>query len=112
VQRGEIWWASLGLAEGSHPGYRRPVLILQADEFNKSRIGTIVVVALTSNPRLANAPGNVPLASRVTGLPRNSVVNVAQILTLDRSILTRRIRALPHREMARIDAGLRLALAL
>ena len=109
--RGEIWWASLGLPEGSAPGYRRPVLVVQADEFNRSRLGTIVVVALTSNPKLAHAPGNVPLARRVTGLPRNSVVNVSQILTLDRSILTRWVRALPHREMARIDAGLRLALA-
>jgi mRNA interferase MazF len=112
VRRGEIWWASFGLPEGSEPGYKRPVLVLQADEFNKSRLGTVVVAALTSNPKLGKAPGNVPLARRVTGLPRNSVVNVSQVLTLDRSILTRRVRTLPHREMARIDAGLRLALAL
>jgi mRNA interferase MazF len=112
MQRGEIWWASMGAPKGSEPGYRRPVLIVQANAFNRSRIGTVVAVALTSNVELAEAPGNVLLDRRSTGLTRRSVANVSQIVTLDRRLLTKRVRKLPPRKLAAIDAGLKLVLGL
>lgn len=112
MQRGEIWWASLPKPEGSAPGYRRPVLVVQADDFNRSRIGTVVIAALTSNVALAQAPGNVLLKARRTGLPKDSVVNVSQLLTLDRQRLTERVKALDTATMAEVDDGLRLVLDL
>ena len=112
MQRGEIWWASLPAPKGSEPGYRRPVLVVQSDAFNRSRIGTVVVAAITSNTALAEAPGNVLLSRRTSGLPKASVVNVSQMLTLDRALLTRPVRALARKDMAAIDAGLRLVLGL
>lgn len=78
IRRGEIWWASLGVPEGSEPGYRQPVVVMQTDEFNQTPIHTVVVVSITSNLRLAGAPGNVLCASQETGLPRESVVNVSK----------------------------------
>jgi mRNA interferase MazF len=90
IAQGEIWWAELGDPAGSAPGFRRPVLVVQAESFNRSRIATVVCVPLTSNMRWAGAPGNVALESGVTGLPRDSVANVSQIVTLDRSMLTER----------------------
>jgi len=110
--RGEVWWAELPSPTGSGPGYRRPVLVVSADEFNASRIATVVVVALTSNLRLAAAPGNVLLPDDETGLPRESVANVSQILTLDRGLLTERAGALAGRALIQVDEGLRLVLAL
>jgi len=112
MKRGEIWWAALADPAGSGPGYRRPVLVLQADAFNASRIATVIVATLTSNPALAAAPGNVRVAKADSGLARPSVVNVSQLLTLDRSILTGRVGTLPGAVLDRIDAGLRLVLAL
>jgi mRNA interferase MazF len=112
MRRGEVWWGTLRPPAGSEPGYRRPVLIVQADDFNKSRIGTVVVVALTSNLRLQAAPGNVLLPKRTTKLPRDSVANVSQIITLDRSFLTERISALSAAKMDEVDDGLRLVLDL
>lgn len=97
---------------GSEPGYRRPVLVVQADSFNRSRIQTVVVVAITSNVALGQAPGNVLLSKRATGLPKASVANVSQMLTLDRSMLARKIGSLPSEEMRKVDAGLRLVLQL
>jgi len=97
---------------GSEPAGRRPVLIVQADAFNRSRLRTLIVVTLTSNARLAMASGNVALSRRVTGLPRGSVANVSQVLTLDRGFLARRVRPLPVGMLARIDSGLRLVLDL
>src|ERR1700675_1433549 len=88
IRRGEIWWADLRQPRRSEPGYRRPVLVVQAESFNLSRIQTAIVVAITSNVELAGAPGNVLLPARSAGLPRDSVVNVSQLLTLDRSFLT------------------------
>jgi mRNA interferase MazF len=82
MSRGEVWWASLGAPAGSGPGYRRPVLVVQSNEFTESRIRTVVVAVVTSNLRLASAPGNVRCGSRATGLPRDSVVNISQILTV------------------------------
>ncbi len=94
------------------PGHRRPVLIIQADSFNRSRIQTIIVVTLTSNLRLATAPGNVLLTSKATGLERDSVVNVSQLLTVDRTMLTDLITHLKSGEMEAVERGLRLVLSL
>ena len=110
--RGEIWWADLPEPRGSEPGYRRPVLIIQADAFNRSGIRTVIVAAITSNLRLAEAPGNVLLPPRLSGLPRDSVVNISQIFALDRSFLTEEVGRLPGKLLANVDAGLRLVLAL
>jgi mRNA interferase MazF len=112
VQRGEIWWADLPEPRGSEPGSRRPVLVIQADAFNRSRIQTVIVAVITGNLELANAPGNVMLPSRVSGLPRDSVVNVSQIYSLDRRFLTGCAGVLSARLRSSIEAGLRLALQL
>jgi mRNA interferase MazF len=112
VKRGEIWWASLPVPRGSEPGLRRPVLIVQSDVFNTSSIGTVIAVTITSNLRLADAPGNVRLSTRQSKLPRASVVNVSQLATLDRTRLTERVSSLSHRELTLVDAGLRLVLSV
>lgn len=112
IERGEVRWASLGSPEGSAPGYRRPVVVVQADRFNRSAIGTVVCVAITSNLERTAAPGNVLLRRGRSGLPRDSVVNVSQVITLDRGMLGQRLRRLPPSTMERIDEGLRLVLDL
>lgn len=112
MRRGEIWWASLPSPRGSAPGYRRPVLVVQADAFNRSRIDTVIVAALTTNIRLAEAPGNVLLEGRSAGLARPSVVNVSQLLTIDRALLDERIGVLDSRRLTVVDDGLRLVLAI
>ena len=112
LRRGEIWWADLGDAAGSAPGFRRPILIVQDDAFNRSRIATTIGVALTSNTALAAAPGNVLLPRRATGLPRDSVANVSQLVTIDREQLTGLAGRLPERELASVSAGLKLVLGL
>lgn len=112
ARRGEIWWAALGRPEGSEPGYRRPVVILQIDEFNESPIRTVVVATLTSNTRLAQAPGNVLCRRRDTGLSKPSVVNVSQVATIDKSRLLERAGTLPVRFLAQVEDGLRLVLGL
>lgn len=112
MHRGELWWADLGEPRGSAPALRRPVLILQADSFNQSRIDTTVVIALTSNLALAAAPGNVLRRRRGTGLTKASVVNVSQILTLDRRFLLGRIGRLPPNLLGAVEAGVALVLGL
>ena len=112
VERGEIWWADLDEPAASEPGYRRPVLLIQANAFNRSRLQTTVAVVLTSNVRLLDAPGNVLVPKAVSGLPKDSVANVSQIVTLDRDFLTERTGKVPSRVMAAIDAGLKLVLDL
>ena len=112
IQRGQIWWADLPEPRRSGPGYRRPVLIVQADSFNRSRIQTAIVAAITSNVAMADAPGNVLLPARSAGLPRESVVNVSQLLTLDRSFLTEHSGTLPPRLLRSVDDGLRTVLQL
>jgi mRNA interferase MazF len=112
VLRGEIWWASLPEPRGSGPGLRRPVLVVQSDPFNESRIHTVIVATVTSNLRLVNAPGNVLLERSEFGLPRDSVINVSRILTVDKSFLTERVGTLRNELMLRVDAGLKLALGL
>lgn len=110
--RGEIWWATLPDPVGAMPGHRRPVLIVQADSFNRSLIQTIIVAALTSNLRLAAAPGNVLLTTKATGLDRDSVVNVSQILSVDRTMLTELITQLSDGQMEAVERGLRQVLEL
>ena len=112
MQRGEIWWASLPEPEGSGPGCRRPVLIVQADDFNRSRVNTVVVAVLTSNVSLAQAPGNVLLKARRAGLPKDSVINVSQLITIDKQFLADKVKMLDSPTMAEVDEGLRLVLAI
>ena len=112
MKRGEIWWASLPPAIGSGPGYRRPVVIVQANSFNKSKISTVLVATITSNISLAHAPGNVRISKTDSGLSRPSVLNISQVITVDRSILTKRVKMLPGRVLARVDEGLKLVLGL
>lgn len=112
MNRGEVWWASLDPPKGSGPGYRRPVLIVQDNSFNKSAISTVLVVVITSNLALAQAPGNIRISKSDSGLSKASVVNVSQVLTIDRQILTERVRALPSRIMVRVNEGLKMVLGL
>jgi mRNA interferase MazF len=112
MRRGEIWWASLGEPQGSGPGFRRPVLIVQSNEFNESSIRTSICAALTSNMRLAEAPGNVRVTGRASGLSRESVVNVSQLITLDKQMLTEKVGRLPAESLRDVDAGIKLVLAL
>jgi mRNA interferase MazF len=107
-----LWWGALPTPVGSGPGYRRPVVIIQADRFNRSGIQTVVVAAVTSTTGLAEAPGNVLIGRRESGLKKESVVNVSQLLTVDKKLLLQRIRTLPSRTMAQINDGLRLVLDL
>ncbi len=112
MKRGEIWWAELPAPRGSEPGYRRPVLVVQADAFNRSKIDTVLVAAVTSDLGLAEAPGNVRLSRRESRLPKISVVNVSQVLTLDRRFLVERIGRVPARTLGGVDTGLKLVLGL
>jgi mRNA interferase MazF len=112
VQRGEIWWASLGRPRGSEPGLRRPVFVVQSDDFNRSAIGTVVVAAVTSNMALARAPGNVPCRPKASGLPRPSVINVSQLASVTRSTLTERVGRVPDSVIREVEDGLRLVLSL
>jgi len=112
IRRGEIWWASLPEPTASEPGYRRPVLVVQSDDFNRSRIATIIAVVITSNLKLAQAPGNVLLPSKATGLVRDSVANVSQVITVDKSFLTERVGTLPPYLLEQVEGGLRLVLSL
>jgi len=112
MRRGEIWWASLPDPLGSAPGHRRPVVIVQSDAFNRSRIASVIVAAVTSNLRLGDAPGNVHLPSSSSGLSRDSVINVSQLLSASRALLTDRVGRLTPEKVRKLDAGLRLAMAL
>jgi mRNA interferase MazF len=112
MKRGEIWWASLPGPVGSGPGYKRPVLVVQSNPFNASRIATVVVAIVTSNLALAEAPGNVRIGKAESGLPQVSVVNVSQLVTLDRSVLTAKVKSLAGAAMEKVDSGLKLVLGL
>jgi mRNA interferase MazF len=112
IRRGEIWWASLPEPVGSEPGYRRPVLVVQSDEFNQSRIATVIALSITSNVRLAQAPGNVLLPRKATGLSKDSVANISQIVTVDKSLLDERISTLPVKLLKQVEDGLRMVLVL
>jgi mRNA interferase MazF len=110
VSQGEVWWADLGEPRGSKPGFRRPVLVVQGDALNRSRIATAVCVALTSNVKWASAPGNVLLSESATGLPKESVANVSQIVTLDKSDLTVRVGKLPKAKLELVLSGVDVVL--
>lgn len=112
VQRRDVWWADLEEPRGSEPGFRRPVLVVQADSFNRSRLRTVLCVILTSNMSLLDAPGNALLRASATNLPKDSVANVTQVVTLDEDYLSERVGRIPPRMMAEVDAGLRLVLDL
>ena len=112
MRRGEIWWASLPEPTGSGPGFRQPLLIVSANSFNDSGISTVVAAVVTSNLRLADAPGNVRLPVKGTGLAKVSVANVSQIITVDKTFLTERIGKLNPRLLAEVDAGLRIVLSV
>lgn len=111
-RRGEIWWAELGVPRGSEPGYRRPVLVVQANTFNQSTINTFVVASISTNLRLADAPGNLRLRASETGLPKASVVTVSQLLTVSRELLTEKAGSLSANHLNRVAQGIRLVLAL
>lgn len=112
INRGEIWWASLPDPVGSTPGYKKPILIVQSNEFNKSKITTLIAVAITSNTRLAAAPGNILLSAKNSSLPRESVINVSQIITIDKSFLTEKVHTLSSAILGQVDEGLQLVLKL
>ena len=110
ISQGEIWWADLVDPPGSEPGFRRPVVVDQGDAFNRSRIATVLCVPLTSNLKWAGAPGNVLLKTRLTGLPKDSVANVSQVVALDKSLLTERAGKLPRAKTDLVLAGIDVAL--
>ena len=112
IGRGQIWWATLPEPRGSEPGFARPVLIVQADSFNRSRIRTVLAVALSRSLRLSTAPGNVLLDSETTGLRYDSVANVSQIVTIDRKFLMQHEGHIDNRAMAKVAQGLRMILEL
>jgi mRNA interferase MazF len=112
MKRGEVWWASLPEPSGSGPGLRRPVLVVQSNPFNDSRISTVIVAVITSNLGLADAPGNVRVSKTESGLPKPSVINVSQVITVDGSLLTERVKGLPPLVMGKVGEGLRLVLAV
>ena len=112
MNRGEVWWASMPPATGSGPRYRRPVVVVQANSFNRSKISTVLVAVITSNLSLANAPGNVRISKSDSGLSKPSVINISQVITVDKSILTERVKMLPGKVLARVDEGLKLVLCL
>ena len=110
ISQGEIWWADLGEPVGSQPGFRQPVVIVQCDAFNRSHLATVVCVPLTSNLRWADAPGNVRLGSPATRLPKDSVANVSQIITLDKQVLLERVAKLSTKHLAAILNGINVVL--
>ncbi|MEA2162713.1 MAG: mRNA interferase MazF [Thermoanaerobaculia bacterium] len=110
ISQGEVWWADLPIPSGSEPGFPRPVIVLQGDALNRSRIATVICVPLTSNLRWATALGNILLSSRVTNLPQDSVANVSQVFTADRAALIHRVSKLPKAKVELIMAGLDLVL--
>lgn len=110
VAQGETWWADLPEPTGSGPGFRRPVVIVQGDHLNRSKIATVVCVPLTSNLTWADAPGNVLLASKLTGLPKDSVANVSQIVALDRQCLGERVGKVPPKKLALVMSGIDVVL--
>ena len=110
ISQGEVWWADLAEPTGSQAGYRRPVVVVQGDAFNRSAIGTVVSVPLTSTLRWAEAPGNVRLSARSTGLPRDSVANVSQIVALDRTLLTERVGKLSRAKVDLLLSGVDIVL--
>ena len=112
MKKGEVWWASLDEPRGSEPGYRRPVVIISASGFNQSKIKTVIVAVITSNLNLANAPGNFSISKKDSGLSKVSVVNVSQLLTIDKLFLSEKVKKLPANKLLALNEGLKLALSI
>jgi mRNA interferase MazF len=112
IERGQIWWADLDAPSGSEPGFRRPVLVVQDDAFNRSRLQTVIAVVLTSNVRLVDAPGNVLIPAKAAGLPKDSVANVSQVITLGRDFLDEPAGKLRGPLLKDVENGLRLVMGL
>lgn len=112
VERGDVWWADLGEPDGSEAGHRRPVVIVQSAAFNQSRLRTVIAVVLTTNLRLVAAPGNVLVPAKASGLPRDSVANISQVITIDRDFLLDRAGQMRGALLQDLDKGLRLVLGL
>jgi len=112
MNRGDIWWASLEEPSGSSPGFRRPILIIQSDSFNQSKINTVIGLVITSNLRLADAPGNIFLSSKESGLPKDSVINISQIITVDKQFLTKFVKKLGPALVNEIESSVKLVLDL
>ncbi|EJO69591.1 MULTISPECIES: type II toxin-antitoxin system PemK/MazF family toxin [Leptospira] len=110
--RGEIWWVDLGIPFGSEPGFKRPVLIIQDDSFNQSNISTVVSIAITSNLNLSEAPGNVLIGKKESSLSKDSVVNVSQIVTLDKERFIERVGKLKSSKINEVEVGLKLVTGL
>jgi mRNA interferase MazF len=110
ISQGEIWWADLPVPIGSGPGYRRPVVVVQGDALNRSRIATVICVPLTANLKWEGAPGNLSLPARLTHLPNDSVANVSQILAMDRNLLTERVSKLPRARFELVLTGIDVVL--
>ena len=110
ISQGEVWWAELGFPSGSEPGFRRPVVVVQGDALNRSRIATVVCVPLTSNLAWADAPGNVLLSAGTTGLPKDSVANVSQVVTLDKDVLTERVGKISRAKTELLLSGIDVVL--
>ena len=112
MTRGEIWWAELGIPSGSGPGYRRPVLVIQSNSFNESNISTTICCVITSNEMLKEAPGNVYLEAKESKLPRNSVINVSQIITIDKKFLVEKVSRIKNENMKNVEKGISLVLGI
>ena len=112
IKQGEIWWADLGEPMGSEPSLRRPVLIVQDNQYNQSRIATVIILSITSTTMLADLPGNILLSKKESGLPKKSVINVSQIATINKSWLENKVSSLPKVIMEEVHYGLGLVLGL
>lgn len=112
IERGQVWTADLGEPEGSEPGYNRPVLIVQSDAFNRSRLHTVIAVVLSTNLRLVDAPGNVLIPAKASGLRKDSVANVSQVITVDREFLIELAGRVRGQFLNDVENGLRLVLGL
>jgi mRNA interferase MazF len=110
ISQGDIWWADLTVPSGSGPGFRRPIVVVQGNSLNRSRVATVACVPLTSNLKWANAPGNVMLSARATGLPKDSVANVSQIISLDKTLLTQHSGRLSQAKISLVLSGIDVVL--
>ena len=112
IHRGDIWWGDLPQPVGSGPGFRRPVLVVQSDRYNHSVINTVVIAIISKNTNLIHSEGNVSLSPQQSGLPKESVINVSQLFTVDESILIEYVTSVSEKKMAQVDIGLKKVLAL
>ena len=112
MERGSIWWAYIGEPQGSAPGYRRPVVIIQAENFTRSRLHTVLVAAISSNLKLAEAPANIYIPAEISRLLRDSVINVSQIIAIDKAFFEEKVTDLPAKYIYLLDSGLRLIMDL